>query len=297
MNEMKSLGDALHDLNPRLRAEMERLAAEGFSPETPAPDCTVCEDRGVISYAVPFGHELFGKLYPCPNCRKGHDLLVNQWRARLQNAGLPASYQGLTFESWQALPESLKEGKRLAFNAAMLFVASTGHYVSLSEAYRMSKRRLAGADVVRNSLVFQGPVGTGKTGLAAAIINAMLEQLQPVLYVRTQDFIMSVQARYGNGDEKPTSDDVISELRQAPVVVLDEFNLEMKSDNRQEIMEKVIRYRHGQALPTIVTCNFTQTEMRAQWGERTVSVLLAMAHWIPMGGEAIRDERPPLEVF
>lgn len=294
---MKSLGDAIHEMNPRLRAEMERLAAEGFAPERPAFECDTCEDRGVVSYAVPFGHEFFGKLYPCPACQRGQQLLINQWRVRLQNAGLPANYQSLTFDTWQGLPEHLREGKRLATAAALLFVAGESHTVSLAEAYRMCKRRWSGADVVRNSLVFQGPVGTGKTGLAAAIINAMLEQLQPVLYVRTQDFIMSVQARYGTGDEKPTSDDVINELRQAPVVVLDEFNLTDKSPDRQSIIEKVVRYRHGQALPTIVTCNLNQEELRAHWGERTVSVLLAMAHWIPMGGEAIRDERPPLEVF
>lgn len=294
---MKAIGDVIHDLNPRLKAELERLAAEGFSPETPIYDCAVCEDRGLVSYAVPVGHEYFGKLYPCPACEKGHRLLVNQWRARMRDAGLPSNYQGLTFDTWQALAENLKEGKRLAFQAAMLFVAGEGHYVSISEAYRLCKRRFAGADVVRNSLVFQGQVGTGKTGLAAGIINALLEQMQPVLYVRTQDFIMSVQARYGAGDEKPTSDDVINELRQAPVVVLDEFNLVSDSPNRQEIIEKVIRYRHGQALPTIVTCNHTQEQLRSQWGDRTVSVLLAMAHWIPMGGEPIRDERPPLEVF
>lgn len=293
---MKSIGDALHELNPRLRAELEKLAAEGFTLDAPAYECGVCEDKGMVRYDVPVEHEYFGKMFPCPACERGHQLLVNQWRARLANAGLPATYQHLTFESWKALPESLKEGKRLAFNAAMLFAAGEGHYVSIAEAYRLSKRKWQQEDVVRNSLIFQGPVGTGKTGLAAAIINALLEQLQPVLYVRAQDFIMSVQARYGT-DEKPSSDDVINELRQAPVVVLDEFNLTDKSADRQSIMEKVIRYRHGHALPTIITCNFNQDQLREQWGERTVSVLLAMAHFIPMGGEEIRDERPPLEVF
>lgn len=294
---MKSFQEALEELNPRLKREMARLQAEGVIPEPPHYGCEVCEDRGVISYAVPFGHDLFGKLYPCPSCQRGYDLLVRQWRNRLANAGLPTSYQGLTFDTWQALPEALKEGKRLAFHAAMLFVAGAGHYVSIAQAYKLSKRQWKGADVLRNSLVLQGPVGTGKTGLAAAIINALLGQMQPVLYVRVQDFIMSVQARYGAGDEKPTADDVIDELRKAPVVVLDEFNLVTKSDNREEIMEKVVRYRHGQSLPTIITCNHTQEQLRAQWGERTASVLLAMAHWIPMGGEPIRDERPPLEVF
>lgn len=293
---MKSIGDVLNDMNPRLRAEIERLTAAGFQPDAPVFECEVCEDRGVVRYEVPFGHEYFGKLYPCPACQKGHTRLVHQWRARMRDAGLPSNYQNLTFDTWQALPESLKEGKRLAFQAAMLFVAADGHYVSIEQAYRLCKRRWSGADVLRNSLIFQGPVGTGKTGLAAAIINALLEQMQPVLYVRTQDFIMSVQSRYG-AEEKPTADEVIDELRQSPVVVLDEFNLVSDSANRQEIIEKVIRYRHGQALPTLITCNHTQEQMREQWGERTVSVLLSMAHWIPIGGQPIRDERPPLEVF
>lgn len=298
LNRMVSMADALFEVNPRLAQAYAELDPAQQVLESPVYDCPTCEDRGMVSYNVPFGHELFGKLMPCPDCQKGNDLQVRQWQIRLKNAALPEAYQQLTFASWDALPENLRAGKRLALFAATLFAATFDHYVSLAQAYRMAGRTWKADDVIRNSLVFQGPVGVGKTGLAAAIVNDLLARSQPALYVRVQDFIASVQERYGkSADEHPTDQEVIDAARRAPVLVLDEMNMVAATDNRREIMENVIRYRYGNALPTIVTCNHSQDELTADWGERTTNVLFAMAHWVPMGGLPIRIARPPVEAF
>ena len=86
-------------------------------------------------------------------------------------------------------------------------------------------------------------------------------------------------------------------VKSFPVLVLDEFNMTKVSDWRQEVMENVIRYRYGNNLPTVLTCNATRDELEVQWGIRTVSVLFEMAHLIPMGGEPLRDYRQVVEVF
>jgi len=289
---MKKLSDALPE--NVLRAIEQLEPGWQSTPLEPVYQCVTCEDRHVISYDVPYGDERFGKLYPCPDCSGGQALMERKWRSRLSNAALPIEYQSLTFESWAALPEEFRQGKHLALACAQLFVQTPDHAVSLQKAFQMAGRVL-GVDIVRKSLIFQGIPGLGKTGLAAAIVNQLLADGQSVLYIRTQDFIESVKDSFG--DKTTSTSSVVDAVKTAPILVMDEFNVTIESDWRQEIMEAVIRYRYGNALPTVLTCNANRTELEMQWGIRTTSVLFAMAHWIPMGGEPLRDLRQLEESF
>lgn len=291
-----------NDFLKRLDKELQRLEANGElypPPAAPVYACTFCEDIGFIKAEVKsIDDPLFGKLIPCPKCQKGTDHLVEQWRSRLNQTKLPPQYLGMTFETFEALPEEYQQGKKQAYHAAKAFTDSASHYVSMQYVYGLAGREWLGYDRVRNSLVFQGSYGVGKTGMAACIVNAFAARGIPILYTRVQDFIMSVQARYGQ-EEPPSAEDVIDTVRQANILVLDEFNLDIKSENRREIMENVIRYRHGHALPTIVTCNADEAQLQAAWGDRTIEALLEMAHFIRMGGLSLRDkcQPPESEVF
>lgn len=260
------------------------------------PACPTCQDLGVISYNVPVGHEWFGKLYPCPSCDLGRAKLVTQWNNRLVNARIPNQYRLCTFESWnQVMTAEHQQGKRLAYEACWLFAEQPEQNVSLEQAWRRAGKELGG-DIERRSLVLHGPVGTGKTGLVAAAVNALLEKGRSVLWTRAQDLIASVQATYARdyddhdgGEQKKRTETVKTMYKQAPILIVDEFQLVQRTPDRQEIMEGIIRYRHDYQLPTLITCNFGKDDLESQWGERTISVLLAMAHWIPVGGIPVRN--------
>jgi len=283
----------------------QALESGDWQPQELAPvyTCQTCEDRHVISYDVPFGDERFGKLYPCPDCGGGQKLMERRWKSRLKQAELPKEYQQLTFATWQQLPQEARQGKGLALACAQLFVQSDDHSVSLATAYRMAGRDMGNVDIVRKSLILQGVPGLGKTGLAAAIVNHLLAEGKPVLYIRVQDFIEAVKDAFGkekrqaDGTLPDSAQEIVSVVKRAPRLVLDEFNVSVVGDWRQEVMENVIRYRYGNALPTVITCNAQPDELEAQWGLRTTSVLFTMAHWVPMGGEVLRDMRQPDEVF
>lgn len=263
--------------------------------------CETCQDLHMIRYSVPIDHPKFGKLFPCPDCEGGRALEDRRIQTKLSETKLPKGYQNLTFETWDELSQEEKRGKGLALNSAKLFVQAESHYVSLAEAYRLCGRDLDATDAVRNSLIFQGVPGLGKTGLAAAIVNALMAQNKQVLYIRTQDFIEALKQsfdrdkRSNDGEDKTQA--IIDTVKQHPRLVLDEFNMSAVNEWRQEQIENIVRYRYGNALPTIFTCNATEDELERQWGIRTTSVLFTMAHWIPMGGVGLRDLRQNLEAF
>lgn len=302
---MQSLQQALagnkfqdEGFSDKIRRALEELKSQGVAVEAPSvePQCQTCADLGMFKYEVQHTHALFGKMFPCPNCETGRQILKGQWQRRFKDSAIPKEYETLTLDSFAALPGLYRQGKHLALAAARLFIESSNHQVSMAAAVQNAGRPWEDPfDVVRNSLIFQGVPGLGKTGLAVGILNALLEQGEAALYIRTQSFISAVQNRYGK-DTPPSADDIIDSARLAPVLLLDEFNL-VSSDNRQQIMEQVIRERHGNRRPTLITCNATQDELTQIWGERTTAVLFAMAHWIPMGGEQLRDNRQISEPF
>jgi DNA replication protein DnaC len=253
----------------------------------PCPDCQceVCGGVGHVRYDVPMNDERFGKLYPCPaNCAAvQHMREARAWAIR-KYSELPAEYAPLTFETFDALPPALKPGKEMARWLAEQFVTSPGHLVEMNGE-------------ARNWLVLHGPNGRGKTGLAAAVVNALMDNNELVLYLRLADFFEAVQKRYsrarsseGYGDDfgADTAEEVIDTAKRAPVLVIDEADVPDVRENKVSIFEKVIRFRHGEKLPTLLTTNLNPREFEARWGLRISSVLMARSHWALMDGVSLR---------
>lgn len=256
--------------------------------------CKVCGDLGLISYGHPVGHPDFGKLFACP---AGCAASRNEDRAAedlARYAQLDPEYAGCTFASFEALPAAQREGKMQAYYAARLFVAGA------QRGYWVNRRAVAAqfggqaTDDSRNWLVFHGEPGRGKTGMAAAIVHALIEAKKPVLYTRLQDLIMAIQNRYGRdgGSDDAYGDDsadaVLDRVCSAPVLVLDECDLEKLSDDRRDKFQKIIDVRYNRQLPTILTTNLTPDGLKLRWGAMVASRIGQRAHWIPMTGPSLR---------
>ena len=252
--------------------------------------CEVCADFGMVRYAVPQSDPRFGQLFPCTNCPKGKAMAERALTNALEGAGLPDRYRKMSFISWMALPKDARAGKELPYAAAGLYAQSwqQGFELSLKAVYAKAKQPYPNQpDRKANSLVFEGAPGIGKTGLAAAVCNYLVEKT-PVrpLYSRCRDMVRSVQAGYG--DDKPSN--ALERYKQAELLVIDEMNLVNSTDDRRDIIEEIIRFRHGNSLPMIVTLNNTREQFEAEWGKRTATVLYEASHWFLVEGSMIRDE-------
>lgn len=267
------------------------LMATGEIVRCPGCQCEVCGGMGYVRYEVEIGDPRFGQLYACPaNCEAIRTIREDQ-RGRIQRyTALPAEYAELTFATWDRLPDIVKQGKESARWLAGAFVeAMPSGYVR------------AGETDPRNWLYFHGANGVGKTGLAAAIVNALTDMGQQSLYIRLQDFIQAVQARYqrakttdGYGDDfgNDTSEDVIAHAQTAPVLVVDEFDVRDReiSADKLGIVEKVVRYRHGNRLPTVITTNLTPEAFEDRWGPTIATVALSRSHCIHVSGPVLRPQ-------
>lgn len=103
-------------------------------------------------------------------------------------------------------------------------------------------------------LLLYGPVGTGKTYMAACIANAVIDQGYRVLMTNFATVANSMQSTW----EKEA---YIRDLCKYDLLILDDLGAERKSEYMQEIVFNVIDARSRAALPVIITTNLTKDEL------------------------------------
>lgn len=249
----------------------------------PVSVCPTCRNLGVIKYAVPVGHQHFGKFFDCPsNCKVSQQRRTARYAKMQEYSGLPAE---LSFETLLSFDDAMLQGKMLAISAALQFAGNAG-VVDISQA-----AQACGVDMSPKSrkwLVFAGDYGLGKTGISAAIAHKLIDSGKPCLWLRADDLIRRVQSRY-SADSAPSADDVLRHLSDVDVLIVDECNLSDVTSDKRRIAESIIRYRHSRQYPTVITTNLDQSGFSAMWGQRTAQVVLESAHWIKLAGEPLRS--------
>lgn len=133
-------------------------------------------------------------------------------------------------------------------------------------------------------LLLCGSVGTGKTFAAACIANALIDQCVPVL-------VTSFPKILNSGWEKA---EITSQMKNFPLLVLDDLGAERDSEYALEIVQMVIDERYKTNLPLIVTTNLSQEEMKnpKDIGYRRIyDRVLEMCVPIHFGGASRREKK------
>lgn len=107
-------------------------------------------------------------------------------------------------------------------------------------------------DDKRNGMMILGGIGSGKTHLAAAIANAMIDRGIPALFGTYSDHLESIRGEYDHTGERK----YLSMMKSAPILVLDDIGKEKRTEWTQQVLFDVINARYEHLLPTILTTNF-----------------------------------------
>jgi len=132
-------------------------------------------------------------------------------------------------------------------------------------------------------LLLVGPVGAGKTHLAAAIVHELSKQDVFVLFVFVADLLDALRETYDAEYEE--QENLFDLVREARVLVLDDLGTEKISEWTIEKITQILNYRYNNKLSTIVTTNLVPQELRRRIGERAFSRLMGMCEVIPIVGE------------
>jgi DNA replication protein DnaC len=103
-------------------------------------------------------------------------------------------------------------------------------------------------------LLYYGPIGTGKTFLAACIANAVLAQGYKV---KMTNFATVADEMWTVSDKAA----YIADLCKYPLLILDDLGVERKTEYMQEMVYKIVNARYVAGAPVIVTTNLTPDEL------------------------------------
>lgn len=146
--------------------------------------CPICGGTGFLRRDLPVSHKEFGRAVPC-SCKKQETLpALQKW------SGLGNSTQIWTLENFPGDRETLKAAKEA-------LAQKHGIWIFWSQAF-----------------------GTGKTGILVSMIQACWQANIPALYQSVPAMLDRLRASYADGDY----DELMSELKEIPVLALDEFH-------------------------------------------------------------------------
>jgi DNA replication protein DnaC len=215
---------------------------------SPSTNCPICQGAGVVHPRLPSGKPDYSRVIPC---RCTQQELDKERKARLQRySGLELKLlKSMTFDKFEKrvnLPpqeqDNLEEARRLALD----FAKSPEGWI-----------------------VFQGVNGCGKTHLAAAIANYRLKEGKPVKFVVVPDFLDHLRSTFS--PESPvTYDQLFEEVKNAPLLILDDLGKQSTTPWAQEKLYQVINYRYNAQLPTVVTTNCSTDEIDSPISSRFV---------------------------
>ena len=134
------------------------------------------------------------------------------------------------------------------------------HNDSHNDALKISRQFIKNYPAQDVGLLFIGPCGVGKTHLAVAIIQELINtKAIPCIFYDFRELIREIQSTF-TPESTLSESDILNPVFQAEVLVLDELGAKRTTAWVEETVFYIINHRYNHKKITIFTTNYPDTE-------------------------------------
>jgi len=191
------------------------------------------------------GHPDFGRLEIC-TCRQAD--IQDRIRQRLFSISHLDELRDLTFDS---------------FNPRGRIGLGQQQQDSIERAYNQARSY---SKTLKGWLLIQGGYGCGKTHLAAAVADECVSLGVPTLFLTVPDLLDSL--RFAYDDKEVTFEERFEQIRDAPLLVLDDFGTQSATTWAREKLFQILNYRYINHLPLVLTTNLALEQIEGRMRSR-----------------------------
>lgn len=202
---------------------------------------------------------------------------MGEWRAAKDRLAINEDALKMHEARVEALRKSSNLSERFATRTFDTFDTSVN-----ADAYQACRKYVDDAvySHEKNSLLICGPCGTGKTHLAAAIANTLLDSGVAVLFDTYTGHLNKLKAEFDSKSDRG----YLSLLKICEVLILDDVGKEKQSEWAESVMFDTINARYEGLRPVIITSNFGNKELKSYFGDACYSRLTEMCSVVVTAG-------------
>jgi DNA replication protein DnaC len=245
-------------------------AAKGHNPPEPVP----CEYCGKLRYTEGFffmGKIRWNPLGPqrcdCPEAVAAYEKEKAERAAKEQAEQQAAADRKMRERVAQIIGNSGMHTRFLRRTFATFQITTENQRAAMAckryaDTFREEKMPSDDRDPGRNGLFITGPKGTGKTHLAAAIANQLMQEGTGVICMTMIDLLDRIKETFAQRRQgEATEGDILTTYKEVPLLIIDDMGKEPPTEWAVSKIYAIINARYEAYLPTIVTTNYTDSEL------------------------------------
>ena len=184
----------------------------------------------------------------------------------LESFGIYKRYENSTFEN---IDKTIPAQHREAFNECRAY----------AENFAEHKKKGVG-------MILKGPVGTGKTSLAVAILQRVIRSHGGGLFIPMASLMDNLLTMPKRDAEEAVRFE--NKVRSTPLLILDDLGAEYENNWVRTKVDAIITERNNRLLPVIVTTNLKAEELMSTYQERIYDRLKGSSLIVNFAGESMR---------